>query len=232
MHPLQIEVFERLRAAKRPLRFSELCPKGIESDLYTYHLKQLMKLEYVQKLASGYELTKLGTAYLADIAPLRYGKPQLLKIAAMCLVVSEGKVLYQHRSRQPHAGSWLMVAGGLKRGELLLDAAKRRLNEEAGLNGDPGYVGTLRKIRLDPMSGKPWSDITYQVCLFQNPQGRVGLTKFGEHAWLTCEQAAHFEHTQIVGSDYLADYLQGFQKLNFVCPPPFYIEEVVTHDPF
>ena len=43
IHPIQIEIFERVHSSANGLRFSEMCPAGIESDSYNYHLQQLVQ---------------------------------------------------------------------------------------------------------------------------------------------------------------------------------------------
>ncbi len=232
IHPLQIEIFERLRSSANGLRFAEMCPEGIESDLYNYHLQQLVKRGYLNKTKGVYTLTNMGREYLVDLAPLRLGQPPRLKIAAMCLALrthnDQLQVLYQVRLREPHRGSQVMVAGGLKRGEPLLTAACRRLQEEAGLVSEPRWVGTLRKIRKQPDTGKVWSDITYHVCASFDPEGQAASTKYGDHTWLSLPEAAQLEREQVVGSPFLAAFLLRLQDDPRVLDEGFYAEEEVN----
>ena len=231
LHPLQIEIFERLRTAPSGLRFAEMCPDGIESDLYNYHLRYLVKNDRVDKLAGKYYLSDVGREFIADLAPLRLGKPQLLKIASMCLVLRNTKVgtevLYQKRTRQPHAGEWLMVAGGVRRGESVLTAASRRLQEEAGMKTTFKWLGTLRKIRLRSDNTTVWSDITYHICIAREPVGIPATTRFGEHHWIGKNKAADFERTQSVGSSFLAGLLKALDS-DVEPTQGFYVEE--THN--
>jgi 8-oxo-dGTP pyrophosphatase MutT (NUDIX family) len=234
IHPLQIEIFERVRSSQSGLRFAQMCPNGIESDLYNYHLQQLVKRGYIGKTAGLYSLTNQGREYLVDLAPLRLGQPPRLKIAAMCLVLRNNngqlETLYQTRLREPHRGSRVMVAGGLKRGEPLLVAAHRRLLEESGLNSEPRWIGTLRKIRLQPNINKVWSDITYHICVSFEPSGQAGVTKYGSHEWITLKEASKLERGQVVGSPFLSSFLLLLAKDKQVLDKAFYCEEKVVSD--
>jgi len=209
-------------------------PSGIDSDLYNYHLKHLLKQGYIEKSDKQYLLTNKGRKFLVDLAPLRFGLPPRLKIAAMCLVLRKGnsglEVLYQRRLREPHIGSVTMVAGGLKRGEGLVDAARRRLQEESGLLSEPSWVGTLRKVRTSPEDNNPWSDITYHICASFNPEGETVTTKYGQHIWFGLEEAAELERTQVVGSPFLGDFLSALAKDNTVLKRGFYHEEYTDND--
>jgi len=234
IHPLQIEIFERLRTNPQGLRFSQMCPKGIESDIDNYHLKYLVKSGFIKKSDGKYLMTAKGKEHVVDLAPLRFGVAPMLKIAAMNMALKttdEGlKILYQRRLREPHFGSIVMVAGGLKRGETLLAAAKRRLLEEAGLVCEPRWIGTLRKIRLRTEDRRPWSDITYHICASFEPAGEILATKFGEHFWLSLPEAARLEISQSVGSPFLSELLLELDKDLSKLDNGFYKEEVVVSD--
>ena len=231
IHPLQIEIFERLRTADAgELRYSQMCPEGIETDVFNYHVKQLVKQGRIAKKGVQYALTAAGKELLSDLHPLHRGQTQRFKIAAMCLVLREYdpgqyKVLYQRRGVEPHKGSQALVAGGVKRGEHLLDAARRRLREEAGLESDPVWVGTLRKIRSLHADDAPWSDITYQVCVSIVGSGDATATKYGTATWISLPEAAKLEREQGVGSAYMSQLFIAIEKDITVLEKGFYVEE-------
>lgn len=235
VHPIQAAIFETLRTKPTGLRFSELRPADVESDLFNYHLKQLVSAGHVEKLDAGYRLTKAGKEFLVDAAPLENGLPPRLKIAAMCLVsrvnsAGQLEMLYQKRKREPHLGSMVMVAGGIRRGEPVLAAARRRLKEEAGLSADFVWVGTLRKLRKRPSSNFVWSDITYHICAAQNVSGEPADTPFGTHEWVSPERAAELESTQSVGNPFLAKFVLQLASNAQTINQHFYIEEETISD--
>lgn len=60
-HHIQKKILRRLVLGHE--RFSELNPSGVDSNLYNYHLHQLMAMHYVEKTdGNRYRLTELGKA--------------------------------------------------------------------------------------------------------------------------------------------------------------------------
>ncbi len=71
-------------------------------------------------------------------------------IGALAVLLHEGRVLLVQRSKMPDAGLWGFPGGHVEWGETALDAARRELREETGIEADPThYLDNLDLIRRD-----------------------------------------------------------------------------------
>ena len=61
MHYIQTHILDQL-IHTQVLRNRDMRPANIESNLYQYHLLQLQKLGFVEKIENGYTLTGPGLA--------------------------------------------------------------------------------------------------------------------------------------------------------------------------
>jgi 8-oxo-dGTP pyrophosphatase MutT (NUDIX family) len=210
------------------LRYRDMRPPDIENDLYNYHLRYLTRQGLVEKRAGMYRLNETGKKHLVELNP--YHESNRFKIAALCLVLQDGRVLYQERIRQPFAGQKGLVGGGIMRGEPAVAAAKRRLQEEAGLTAEFTLLGLMRKMRFDK-TGELYTDILFHVCMAHDPAGQlVAENEFGKQFWLPVSQAASLEREQIMGSKQFAAALEKLDSLQAQSSPAFYIEETYHHD--
>lgn len=233
-HPIQLDILETIRCSPSALRYTEIKPGNIDNDLYNYHLQHLVKQKLVSKSRGGYGLSANGKKYLAELQPydIDSGLSHKFKIAALALVIDasdpkEIRALYQLRGREPFMGNCEIIGGGLRRGEAVLAAAKRRLFEEAGLTAEFCHVGTVRKIRLDKQ-GELYSDILYQVCIASVFTGLLDVkSKYGTHIWLPIKDAIVVEGKTSYGSKAIAKMLTKLSNHPSESPAFFYAEEII-----
>lgn len=135
MHHIQISILDQLIAAKIR-RFSELRPSYVESNLFQYHLRHLIKAGYVDKVEGGYSLSPKGL-YYADrhSSSLRTVREQPKIITIVVVRNSLGQALLVRKAKQPFVGSYNLPAGKLHNGESINQAAVRELQEKTGLVG-------------------------------------------------------------------------------------------------
>lgn len=62
---------------------------------------------------------------------------QAPKLAALAVMVRDGRVLMVKRRNEPDAGLWGFPGGHVDLGETAMDAAARELREETGIKGRP-----------------------------------------------------------------------------------------------
>src|SRR4051812_38755839 len=101
-HHIQRDIINRLMH-HQSLRFSELKPEGMESNIFMYHIAQLKKLKYIAKNDQGYHLLHKGLQYVDGIRTdtLRpYQQPKV--IAIIVLQNSQGAWLMAERKMQPY----------------------------------------------------------------------------------------------------------------------------------
>ncbi|MFZ1250181.1 MAG: NUDIX hydrolase [Candidatus Microsaccharimonas sp.] len=108
-------------------RFSELRPPKVDTNLFTYHLKVLMKQDWVKKTDYGYTLTKNGLIYVDRVSESRKTLRTQPKIITMLVVQnSEGDILLQKRRKQPFTGTWTLPYGKIHNEDVSAQAAAQR----------------------------------------------------------------------------------------------------------
>lgn len=121
---------------QRHVRYRDMRPPRTDTNLYSYHLNQLLKSRLVEKSDDGYTLGSQGLVYVdrlnADKAFVR-AQP---KIVTMLVVQnSDGGVLVQKRDKQPYIDTWTLPYGKLHLDdESALSGAQREAYEKLGLS--------------------------------------------------------------------------------------------------
>lgn len=126
-HHIQRKILERLMASDT-LRFSELKPDGMESNIFMYHVRQLQKQGYIDKIDGRYALAYKGLQYVDGLqsGTLRpYRQPKL--IAILVLENSVGRCLLVERKTQPYIGARMFMSGTQHFSESFLEQPAREL---------------------------------------------------------------------------------------------------------
>ena len=115
-------------------RFSEMRPANVDTNLFTYHLKLLVRHGYVSKSAEGYTLSDKGLVYVDRVSTDKMKLRTQPKIITMLLVQDGyGKVLMQKRTKQPYINTWTLPYGKLHIDDAsVLAAAARESREKLG----------------------------------------------------------------------------------------------------
>lgn len=115
-------------------RFSEMRPAGVDTNLFTYHLKLLMKSGHVKKTEQGYTLGDTGLLYVDRVSGEKNKLRPQPKIITMLLVQDGyGKILLQKRSKQPYINTWTLPYGKLHmEDESVLAAGFREAGDKLG----------------------------------------------------------------------------------------------------
>lgn len=147
MHPIKKQILFQLSISSA-LPFSKLKPKQIESNLFMYHLKQLISDEIIQKNDQGlYELTLDGYILMSKTSRVNFRvREQPLIFNMIICQNSKGQYLLYKRLRQPFLGQISFPYGKLHLGEKIQPAAHRELEEKTGLKGDLEFLGSVYKI--------------------------------------------------------------------------------------
>lgn len=144
MHHIQYSILVQLMKSKI-CRFSQLKPKGVESNLFQYHLKKLIKDGYTIKVNGGYTLSTRGL-YAADhhSFELKTTRPQPKIVTLIRIYNENGDVLLLPKLNQPFIDSYHLPAGKVHEGEKTKDAAIREAKEKVGINtNELAYVATI-----------------------------------------------------------------------------------------
>lgn len=149
-------------------RFSSMRPKNVDTNLFSYHLKLLLKAGYVTKTDQGYTLSDKGLIYVDRVSADKMKLRTQPKIITMLLVQDGyGKVLLQKRTKQPYINTWTLPYGKLHiDDESVLAAAMRESNEK--LNYTPAQlrhtgdcyivVGHTARVAAEPIEAGTFID--------------------------------------------------------------------------
>lgn len=162
-HHIQREIIDRLMRAES-LRFSELKPDGMESNIFMYHLKQLIKDGYVEKCDGGYRLVAKGLTYVDGLSTENHRpRPQPKLIAILALHDGAGKWLLAERKIQPYIRKRMFPSGKQHRGETSTEHAARELQEKTGLKNVPLSYRGLADIQIVSKQGVLLTHVVAQV---------------------------------------------------------------------
>ncbi len=228
---IQNHILSKLKNAK-VLRYSELQPDKVSNDLFNYHLQFLVKKEFVNKSEEGYSLSNKGIKHVADPYPSNDAITSLFKINVITIVsrVIDGKIeiLNQVRKSNPSYGKVGVMGGVVLKGELIEDAASRKLEQETGLNALFKIVGCERRIMYK--SGELFSDLMFPIGYTSEYKGELKEeTDFGQNMWVPIDDAIENESAEFDSIKSIIAMLKAIKggEINTL---PFLFEESVQSD--
>jgi 8-oxo-dGTP pyrophosphatase MutT (NUDIX family) len=118
-------------------RFRDMRAPKTDTNLYSYHLTQLLKGGLVKKTEGGYTLDTAGLIYADRLNADKLFVRQQPKIVTMFVIQnSDGDVLLQKRAKQPYINKWTLPNGKLHNSDSsVLDAARREAYEKLKVLG-------------------------------------------------------------------------------------------------
>lgn len=117
-------------------RFRDLRPPGTDTNLFSYHLKLLIKQNMIVKLDSGYSLSQKGMTYVDRVSSAKLVVRSQPKVITMLVVQnSDGDILLQKRTKQPYIDTWTLPYGKVHIDDTtIMHAAQREASEKLGLS--------------------------------------------------------------------------------------------------
>ena len=134
MHILEKQILARL-TFNPGLKYSEIKPREVEGNLFTYHLNLLIKQGLVTKPSEHlYDLSARGRRYV-DKLSLKHFRPRVQPKIVTLIVCknAKGEYLLYKRHHQPFYGMCGFPYGKTHLGETLTTAATRELMEKTDL---------------------------------------------------------------------------------------------------
>ena len=130
-HRIQIQIIDYL-VFHEVARFAELRPKGVDTNLCTYHLGKLVSKGIIDKQINGYSLTLAGMAFAENRKSVVMNGSLHSKITVFFLMQnSEGDVLLERRTKQPFMNCWTLPFGEIdSKDESVLDAGRREFKKK------------------------------------------------------------------------------------------------------
>ena len=113
-HPIERDILQFLTTCESA-RFSDMRPSKVDTNLFTYHLKLLVKTGYITKSETRYALSNLGLNYIErvnhDALQLRT-QPKI--VTKLLIQDGYGKVLLEKRTSQPNINTWELPSGEMR----------------------------------------------------------------------------------------------------------------------
>ncbi len=124
---------------QKSARFRDLRPPKVDTNLFSYHLKNLVKAGMVDKVDDGYALSAAGLSYVDRVSSEDKSIRTQPKIITMLVVQNgEGDILLQRRTKQPYIDTWTLPYGKLHIDDASAKAAaQREAFEKLGLKEQP-----------------------------------------------------------------------------------------------
>lgn len=142
MHHIQKHILREL-SVNKVRRYSEMRPPRTDSNLYSYHLKNLIRDKFVMKRDKTYCLAPKGLAYAERISVDNFEVRLQPKILMIFIVENErDEILLWRKSKQPFVETWSLLSGKIHiEDDSLTSAINRELLEKFNLNHEARHVG-------------------------------------------------------------------------------------------
>ena len=124
-------------------KYSELKPKTVEGNLFSYHLQILSKDKYIELKNGKYNLTAKGKQYVDKISASTFATRAQPKIVTLLVLKDKNKYLFYKRQKMPFIDRVGFPYGKLHLEEYIEDAAKRELIEKTGLTASLKHRGVV-----------------------------------------------------------------------------------------
>jgi len=191
IHSIQAAILRRLSVSDGS-RFAELNADEVPSDQFSYHLRQLIKLGFIEKTADNlYRLSGRGKSrgHLLYSNKDGFIEQGFIAVRIVLTKVEQGKTFFlvQHRNLVPYKDTYGTPGNKIFFGEDVADAAVRAMKEQTGLTCTMQLKG-IRHIK-DEYQGVCMQDKYFFIFAASNPQGELAETgRTGKNLWMTYDE--------------------------------------------
>lgn len=197
--------------------FASLNKLGLTSDHFNFHIKQLLKDEFIVKEDKKYFLTQKGKvlAGTIDTDKLEIEKWGKVSIAITVKKKFNGQdyILMQSRLKEPFFGYYGFINGKVRYGDTAENTAKREIMEETGIKATNLInLCAYHKLR-GPSRDKIILDNYFVVYLVKEFEGKLIDTVEGKNEWFTLKEARKLK--TFPGFEILFDIIENEKYVPF-----------------
>lgn len=136
MHYIQIYILQKLRTSAKS--FTEINNDEFRTDLFSYHLKQLLTNKYITKADNGaYQLNDKGLSTISKYERENFNfrkKSDVVIILVLANIIKASKkYLFIKRKASPFSGKFGLVAGTLDEGKNISTLLEEKAKDTGGI---------------------------------------------------------------------------------------------------
>ncbi|MBN1168346.1 NUDIX hydrolase [Candidatus Woesebacteria bacterium] len=223
IHEYQISILREL-LFKPNARFRDLKKVNIENDLFSFHLRQLLKYSLIEKKDGKYSLTTKGKEFANRMDTDKLKLERQAKVAVALHPVRKRNGELQHlvhkRLKEPFYGWCGSQSGKIRWGETPLQAAKREMKEETGLTGRFTLKAIIHYHHIHK-DGRFLEDKYFWVYKVNSLKGKLKKkVEEGENIWMTESEYRKLKNVFATVDEVLEEFesptLQYIDKIKIV----------------
>jgi len=226
-HGIQIDIMRHL-LFKPTATFSDLQRQtDLTSDHFNFHIRKLIDEGYVEKYQKTYRLSGKGKEYAnrMDTDEKVIEKQPKVSIAITLERKNEKgerEFLFQQRKKNPYFDFWGRAGGKMRWGESVIEAAKRELKEETGLEAEFEYRLLYHKRDFRKDTRELLEDKIF-LCVYASQHKGELIEEFegGVNRWMTSEEF-HKQPKRFVSVD---DFLELMDAGEIFVEREFFYDE-------
>lgn len=218
MHPTQLKILKKLYFSDG-LRYTNAKPSRLmENNEYSFHLNQLIKSGYVNKISDYYHLTNAGKEFTGrvDIDNLELGTQSKITISVCCTrkTGNNQQFLIHTRLRQPFYGCQSFLSGKLQFGNKITQSAEEELTKRAGLKGKAQIISIKHYLVTDKESKELLEDLFLFLCHIRNPKGKLKKYRGGKFKWINEKELNKYVTNHIENEKDFRSQIDEINKFN------------------
>lgn len=169
-------------------KYTELKPRDVEGNLFSYHLKGLISAKLIEKQDDSYRLTakgkELASIFSLELSNIRR-QPKLVTVV-ICKN-KDNQWLFTKWRRQPNSELISLPYGNVHYGKNAKEMAAIELAEKAGLQAEVNYLASAEILMIkNNETVRHLSAIIFEASNFSEDQSKI-RPELGESFWASPE---------------------------------------------
>lgn len=194
---LKHQIYDLFTKSSR-LRFSEIRKSlGVQSNVLSYHLNQMVKEGLLEKDEDDYILSVRGEQkipFFTQFSSQTHGAIPVVIVA----IVKSGQILLLRRNKRPYQGYWGMPGGALIMHETIEENAITRAKKETGLDCEFQKISAIVHERVVEKNSVKHAFVLFLV-IVKPKKGEIKESEEGKLEWFSLKS---LRPDRIIPSDF------------------------------